>query len=58
MQYYKVTLLVLETNYIIAGIFKIEAVVLNPKPSYTFTGLNLSPQSNISDFYGHNWGNI
>ena len=34
----------------IADIFKIKAVILLPKPLYTYTALNLSPQLNISHF--------
>ena len=33
-------------------ISKIKAVVLLPKLSHNFTGLNLNPQSNICDVYG------
>ena len=59
MLYHKVTLLaykcILETYYKIVDIFKIKSVIVLPRPLFTFIGLNLSPQSTISCFYGYNW---
>ena len=53
MLYYKVALLALK-YFKITDIFTIKTVALFPKPICTYTGLNLSPQSNISHFYGYN----
>ena len=61
MLYYKVilaSLKVLGTYSKIADIFKIKAVALLLKPLYTYSGLTLRSQSNISNFYGYICKNI
>ena len=59
---YKAALLALKyqkhTYFKITDIFTIKAVALFPKPICTYTGLNVSSQSNISHLYGYNWGNL
>ena len=50
------SLKVLETYFEIDGVLKTRAIVLLPNSLYTFTGLNVSPQSNISHFSGYKLG--